>query len=111
MISFGMTEEQELVRDTLREFAVEVMRPIARECDESASIPGDFLNSVWELGLTSTQIPAEFGGTGPRIGSVANTPLVPPRDGAQGSNEAIEKEKTLEERMAEAREIPADHVV
>jgi alkylation response protein AidB-like acyl-CoA dehydrogenase len=62
VISFGLTEEQELVRDTLREFAAEVVRPLARECDEEASIPDDFLSTVWELGLTSTQIPAAYGG-------------------------------------------------
>ena len=64
MISFGMTEEQELVRDTLREFAAEMLRPIGRECDESASVPDDFLATAWELGLTATQIPEEFGGGG-----------------------------------------------
>ena len=48
MISFGMSEEQELIRDTLREFANEAMRSIARDCDETAQIPQDFLDSVWE---------------------------------------------------------------
>lgn len=62
MISFGMTEEQELVRDTMREFAQDALRPLGRECDETASIPDDLLQSVWDLGLTSTQIPAAYGG-------------------------------------------------
>ena len=57
MISFGPSEEQEIVRDTLKEFADEAMRPIARDCDEESSIPQDFLDTIWELGLTSTQIP------------------------------------------------------
>ena len=46
MISFEMSEEQELIRDTLREFANEAMRSIARDCDETAQIPQDFLDSV-----------------------------------------------------------------
>ena len=73
MISFQMSEEQELVRDTLREFAAEVARPIARECDETSSIPDDFLESVWELGLTTTQIPEEFGGGGEARSRVTNS--------------------------------------
>ena len=44
MISFGLTEEQELIRDTLREFANEALRPIGRECDETGEIPQAFLN-------------------------------------------------------------------
>ena len=40
----------------MREFAEQAIRPIARDCDEAAEIPADFLQGVWELGLTSTQI-------------------------------------------------------
>jgi len=76
VISFAMTEEQELIRETLREFANEVIRPIARECDESASIPQDFLDTIWELGLTSTQIPAEYGGGGEERSPVTNAILL-----------------------------------
>ena len=72
MISFGMTEEQELVRDTMREFAAELIRPAGRDCDENAAIPDDFLQSIWDLGLTSTQIPAEYGGGGEERSPVTN---------------------------------------
>ena len=76
MISFGMSEDQELVRDAMREFAAEAMRPIARECDESAEIPADFLDTVWSLGLTSTQIPESFGGAGEERSPVTNVILL-----------------------------------
>lgn len=72
MISFGISEEQELIRETLCEFANEAMRPIGRECDEAFEIPQDFLDSVWQLGLTSTQIPEEFGGGGEERSAVTN---------------------------------------
>ncbi len=72
MISFGLTEEQELIRDTLKEFASEAMRPIARDCDENGEIPQDFLDTIWELGLTSTQIPSEYGGGGEERSTVTN---------------------------------------
>lgn len=66
MISFQLTEEQEVVREAMREFAQQAMAPIARECDETSSIPDEFLASAWELGLAFTQIPEEFGGGGER---------------------------------------------
>ncbi len=72
MISFGPTEEQELVRDTLREFANEEIRKPARECDEASEIPTAFLDKVWEMGLTTTQIPAEYGGGGEARSPIMN---------------------------------------
>ena len=64
MISFAPTEEQEVVRDTLRSFAEEKIRPRAREADEASALPEDLLASVWQLGLTNTQIPEAYGGGG-----------------------------------------------
>ena len=72
MISFELTEEQELVRDAMRNFAAEAMRPLARECDETESLPDAFLHQVWELGLTSTQIPEVYGGGGEERSPVTN---------------------------------------
>jgi len=73
MISFGLSEEQELVRETLREFAANALRPMGRECDETSSIPDELLQSAWELGLTSTQIPADCGGGGEERALVTNS--------------------------------------
>jgi alkylation response protein AidB-like acyl-CoA dehydrogenase len=46
MISFGPTDEQELVRSTLREFAADVLRPAAREADESSQLPEGLLDQA-----------------------------------------------------------------
>ena len=73
MISFGLSDDQEMIRETLREFAADTLRPIGRECDETASIPEELLQSAWELGLTSTQIPAEYGGGGEERALVTNS--------------------------------------
>jgi len=62
MISFGLTEEQELIQSTLREFSQDVLRPAAREADESSALPDGLLDQAWELGLTSTQLPGAVGG-------------------------------------------------
>jgi alkylation response protein AidB-like acyl-CoA dehydrogenase len=64
MVNFKPTEEQELLRDTLRDFAREVIRPAAREADERDLVPPDLVQKGWELGLVQTSIPEEFGGYG-----------------------------------------------
>jgi alkylation response protein AidB-like acyl-CoA dehydrogenase len=64
MISFGPTEEQELIRDTVREFAQSEMTEIARPADEAEEVPADFLQRTWELGLVNSAIPEALGGGG-----------------------------------------------
>jgi alkylation response protein AidB-like acyl-CoA dehydrogenase len=64
MISFGLSEEQELVRETVREFATTEMREIARESDEAGEVPEAFLEKIQELGLVASAIPEEYGGGG-----------------------------------------------
>jgi acyl-CoA dehydrogenase len=64
VISFQPTEEQELVRSTVRDFAVETLRTAARDADEAAELPGAVLDAAWALGLTASQIPEEHGGGG-----------------------------------------------
>jgi alkylation response protein AidB-like acyl-CoA dehydrogenase len=76
VISFGMSEEQELVRDAMREFAADAIRPIARDCDEASAVPTDFLETAWSLGLTSTQIPEAYGGAGEERSMVTNVILL-----------------------------------
>ena len=72
VISFKLEEEQEIVRDAMRDFAAEAMRPIARDCDEASAIPDDFLAQTWELGLVSTQIPEAYGGAGEARSPITN---------------------------------------
>lgn len=72
MISFGLTEEQEVVRSAMRDFAAQELRPIARACDEASEISEAFFAKAWELGLTSTQIPEAFGGAGETRSPITN---------------------------------------
>jgi len=75
VISFKTTEEQDVIRDALHEFADQAMRPLARDCDEESKIPEEFLAQAWELGLVNTQLPAEFGGGGEDRSPVTNAIL------------------------------------
>jgi acyl-CoA dehydrogenase len=72
MISFGPTEEQELIRNTLRDFAAQVVRPAARAADEASELPAGFLQQSFELGLTATQLPSAVGGGGEARSPVTN---------------------------------------
>jgi alkylation response protein AidB-like acyl-CoA dehydrogenase len=72
VISFGPTEEQEIVRDAMREFAQQVLRPGAREADETSRLPDALLQQGSELGLTSTQLPEAVGGGGEPRSPVTN---------------------------------------
>jgi alkylation response protein AidB-like acyl-CoA dehydrogenase len=72
VISFKPTEEQELAREAMHEFAEQAMRPIARECDEASSVPGSFLEQVQSLGLVSTAIPEAYGGAGEARSPITN---------------------------------------
>jgi alkylation response protein AidB-like acyl-CoA dehydrogenase len=66
MIDFEPTEEQQLIIETVRQFAANEIRPRARECDESSSLPRDVLERAHELGLVANALPSEFGGGGER---------------------------------------------
>jgi alkylation response protein AidB-like acyl-CoA dehydrogenase len=72
VISFKLEEEQEIMREALHSFAEEVIRPIARECDEEEKVSEEFLAQSWELGLVSTQIPEEYGGAGEARSPISN---------------------------------------
>ncbi len=64
MISFDLTEEQRMIRDTVVAFAKDEIRPAARAADETGTIPPPLIEQAWELGLVRGAIPEQFGGYG-----------------------------------------------
>ena len=76
MISFKLTDEQEVVREAMHDFAEQAIRPVARDADEASAVPEDWLAQTWELGLVSTQLPEEFGGAGEARSPVTNAILL-----------------------------------
>ena len=48
-----LSEEQRVLRDTLREFAAEVVRPAARTAEEAGAVPDDLRRQIHELGVTA----------------------------------------------------------
>jgi acyl-CoA dehydrogenase len=64
MVSFELSEEQRLLRETVAAFATEQMRPLAREADERCEAPESVIAKAWEFGLVATAIPERYGGFG-----------------------------------------------
>ena len=63
-MNFDLTEEQQLVRSTVREFAQQRVAPVAAELDSEARFPYELVGELAELGLMGMTIPEEYGGGG-----------------------------------------------
>jgi len=57
-----LTQEQRAVRDTVREFAAEEVRPTAQEADETETFPEDVWDGLADIGVTAMTTPEEYGG-------------------------------------------------
>jgi alkylation response protein AidB-like acyl-CoA dehydrogenase len=60
----SLTDEEQLFRQSVREFAHQQVRPLAAEMDESGKFSGDLIKQFFELGLMGIAIPEEYGGQG-----------------------------------------------
>jgi alkylation response protein AidB-like acyl-CoA dehydrogenase len=63
-LDFSLTEEQQLLKKTVREFAEAEIGPHAREWDEKQEFPREVFTKLGELGLMGVVWPAEYGGSG-----------------------------------------------
>jgi len=63
-MDFRLSEEQELIRQTARKIANEVIRPRAAELDETGIYPEDIFQVFKETGLLGLPFPEEYGGSG-----------------------------------------------
>src|SRR5688572_14994838 len=59
-----LTEEQELLRRTIRDFAEAEMRPHVMAWDEAQAFPAELWRRMAALGLTGIQVPDAYGGAG-----------------------------------------------
>lgn len=64
MFEFGFTEEQIMLREMVRDFAVNELKPIAQKIDENEKIPPEIIKKLGELGLLGASIPEQYGGGG-----------------------------------------------
>ncbi|MBM3324842.1 MAG: acyl-CoA dehydrogenase family protein, partial [Calditrichaeota bacterium] len=59
-----LTEDQKIIRGTIREFAVERIRPGAAERDEKEEFPAQILTELGELGVMGISTSEKYGGAG-----------------------------------------------
>lgn len=63
-MNFSYTEQQAMIRDSVREFAKKEVLPHYREWDESQEFPRHVFEKLGEMGLMGMLIPEEYGGAG-----------------------------------------------
>ena len=63
-MNFDLDHEHELIRDTVRQFALEKVAPVAEELDREKRFPYELTAELAELGLMGMTIPEEYGGAG-----------------------------------------------
>ena len=63
-MDFGLTDEQRLLRDTVRDFARQEVAPVAEELDRTKAFPYEIVRKLGELGLMGIPFPEEYGGGG-----------------------------------------------
>ena len=56
------TDEQQMLRDSVREFALDKLRPAAQAADAACAAPPELLSQANELGLSMVGVPEELGG-------------------------------------------------
>jgi butyryl-CoA dehydrogenase len=63
-VNFNLSEEQQMIMEMVKEYADGVLKPRAREVDESGEMPWDNIRQMAEMDLMGIPIPEEYGGAG-----------------------------------------------
>ncbi|TKX60354.1 acyl-CoA dehydrogenase [Halorubrum sp. SS7] len=63
-MEFQLTDEQKQLREEVRKFADEEIRPVATEYDVEESYPHDIMDKAADMGLLAPHVPVEYGGIG-----------------------------------------------
>src|ERR671935_213914 len=63
-MDFELSDEQRLLRDTVRDFARQEVAPVAAELDREKRFPYGLVGKLGDLGLMGIPLPQEYGGGG-----------------------------------------------
>ncbi|MGV9752159.1 acyl-CoA dehydrogenase family protein [Nocardia farcinica] len=67
------TDDQQMIVETVKEFAAEILRPAAAGADAEAKAPADLVARAAELGITVINVPEELDGVATERGAVTNS--------------------------------------
>jgi short-chain 2-methylacyl-CoA dehydrogenase len=59
-----LSEEEQMFQQTVRDFAIEQIRPLVHDMDREATMSKDLIASFFELGIMGIEIPEQYGGAG-----------------------------------------------
>lgn len=60
----ALTDEQRMLRDTVRDFAQREIAPVAAALDESGDFPAETVKRMGAMGLMGIEVPERYGGAG-----------------------------------------------
>ncbi|MDD5694042.1 MAG: acyl-CoA dehydrogenase family protein [Bacteroidales bacterium] len=63
-MDFELSEVQQMIRETVRDFAEREIKPVARQLDENSEFSLDLTRKMGELGLFGMYLPEKYGGQG-----------------------------------------------
>src|SRR5437868_13263670 len=60
----ALSEDEQMFRDNIKQFADDKVRPLVREMDETQVFDKDLIQQFFQLGLMGIEIPEQYGGGG-----------------------------------------------
>jgi alkylation response protein AidB-like acyl-CoA dehydrogenase len=63
-MDFGLTDEQQAIREEVRRFADNEIAPVAADHDREETYPHDVMEKAVQMGLPGAHLPVEYGGAG-----------------------------------------------
>ena len=59
-----LSEEEQMFQQSVRDFAIEKIRPLVHEMDKNAQMSPDLVRAFFELGIMAIEVPDQWGGAG-----------------------------------------------
>jgi butyryl-CoA dehydrogenase/short/branched chain acyl-CoA dehydrogenase len=59
-----LSDEEQMFQESVREFAIEKIRPLVHQMDHDATMSKDLIKNFFEMGIMGIEVPDEFGGAG-----------------------------------------------
>ncbi|HYI09608.1 MAG TPA: acyl-CoA dehydrogenase [Thermoanaerobaculia bacterium] len=59
-----LSEEEQMFQQSVRDFAIERIRPLVHQMDHDAAMSKELIQSFFELGIMGVEIPDQYGGAG-----------------------------------------------
>jgi len=63
-MDFEFTDEQQMLRETVRDWTNDNLKPIAAQIDQDHKVPAEIIDEIKELGLLGVHLPEQYGGAG-----------------------------------------------